>query len=146
MLDEIQKPRSKEPSEELNLIAEKVVRSAFQVHVNIGPGLLERFYRDSLIIELKKRGLKVEKEVPIPIYYEGVLIEGYYILDIIVEDKLVIELKTVEELSKLHKAQLRTYLRLSGHHLGLLINFNSILIKDGIKRVVNDFYHDETEK
>jgi GxxExxY protein len=139
-LKELEKRQYKEPSEELDKLAEIVARSALQVHTKLGPGLLERFYRDSLVIELKRRCVKVEKEVPIPVYYDDIRLEGYYVLDLLIEDKLVVELKTVDEMTDLHKAQLRTYLRISGRHLGLLINFNSTLIKTGIKRIINERY------
>jgi GxxExxY protein len=98
--------------------------------------LLERFYRDMLIIEIEKKGLKVEKEVHMPIYYDDIRLEGDYVLDLLVEDQIVVELKIGEELTPLHKAQLRTYLDISGCRLGLLVNFNCILIKNNIRRVI----------
>lgn len=125
-----------EPPESLDKIVNKVVNAAYKVHVKKGPGLLERFYRDALIIEIKKKGLKVEKEVHIPIYYDDERLDGEYVLDLLVEDQIVVELKTVEQLTPLHKAQLRTYLDISGCRLGLLVNFNCILIKDNIRRVI----------
>jgi GxxExxY protein len=125
-----------EPPETLDKIANKIVDAAYKVHLKKGPGLLERFYRDALIIEIKKKGLNVEKEVHVPIYYDEERLEGDYILDLIVEGQIVVELKTVEQLSPLHKTQLRTYLDISGCSLGLLINFNCILIKGNIRRVI----------
>jgi GxxExxY protein len=125
-----------EPPVTLDKIVNKIVDAAYKVHLNKGPGLLERFYRDALIIEIKKKGLKVEKEVHMPVYYDDVRLEGDYILDLIVEEQIVVELKTVEQLTPLHKAQLRTYLDISGCRLGLLVNFNCILIKDNIRRVI----------
>jgi GxxExxY protein len=125
-----------EPPESLDKIVNKIVDASYKVHRKKGPGLLERFYRDMLIIEIEKKGLKVEKEVHVPVYYDDILIEGDYVLDLMVEDQIVVELKTVEQLTPLHKAQLRTYLDISGCRLGLLVNFNCILIKDNIRRVI----------
>ncbi|OPY30248.1 MAG: hypothetical protein A4E28_00363 [Methanocella sp. PtaU1.Bin125] len=127
----------KEPSVELDKIANQIVDSAYKVHIKKGPGLLERIYRDALIIEMRKRGLLVEKEVHVPVYYDDILLEGDYVLDLIVEGQVVVELKTVEQLLPIHRSQLKTYLDISGCHLGLLINFNCILIKDNIKRVIH---------
>ena len=135
MSNSIEKQEFEEPSEELDKLAEQIVGSAYQVHKNLGPGLLERFYRDSMVFELEDRGLKVDKEVSIPIFYKGKRLDGHYIIDLLVEDNIIVELKTVEELSKLHKAQLNTYLKISGHRLGILINFNSTVVE--IKRVLN---------
>ncbi len=132
-----QKKQFEEPSEALDRIANQIVDSAFTVHMKKGPGLLERIYRDALIIELGKRGLKAEREVHVPVYYDDVLLDGDYVLDLIVEKQVVVELKTVEKLLPIHKSQLRTYLDISGCRLGLLINFNSELIKDNIKRVIH---------
>jgi GxxExxY protein len=126
-----------EPSEALDKIASQIVDSAYTVHRKKGPGLLERFYRDSLVIELKKRGLKVEREVHVPVYYDDIQLEGGYVLDLIVENQIVVELKTVDLLTDLHRSQLRTYLDISGCHLGFLINFNCIIIKDNIRRVIH---------
>jgi GxxExxY protein len=126
-----------EPSEEIDKLAKEIVDCGFNVHKKIGPGLLERYYRDALIIEMKKRGFKVEKEVPYPVYYDGILLDGHYVLDLVVENKIVVELKTVDQLSDLHRSQLRTYLKISGHRLGLLINFNCYYYGDGVRRVIN---------
>jgi GxxExxY protein len=125
-----------EPSEALDKIASQIVDSAYTVHRNKGPGLLERIYRDCLIIEMEKRGLKVGKEVHVPVYYENIQLDSDYVLDLIVENQIVVELKTVEQLSELHRSQLRTYLDITGCRLGFLINFNCILVKDNIKRVI----------
>ncbi len=130
-----EKPGFEEPSEELDKLAEQIVGSAYQVHKNLGPGVLERFYRDSMVIELEDRGLKVDKEVQFPVFYNGRRLDGHYVIDIVVEDKIVVELKTVEELSKLHKAQLNTYLKICRCRLGILINFNTTVVE--IKRVLN---------
>jgi GxxExxY protein len=120
-----------------NDLARIVVDAAFKVHTTLGPGLLESVYRDVLKYELEQRGLHVEREVPIPVVYEGVKLEVGFRADLIVEGMLILELKSIEELANVHKKQLLTHLRLTGKRLGLLINFNVDLIKDGIKRVVN---------
>src|SRR5262249_33140621 len=120
-----------------NELARLVVDAAFKVHTTLGPGLVESVYREVLKYELEKRGLHVEKEVPIPVVYEGVKLDIGFRADLIIERLLVVELKSVEELANVHKKQLLTHLRLADKRLGLLINFNVELIKDGIKRVVN---------
>lgn len=121
---------------ETDHIANKIVDAAFQVHWNLGPGLLESVYEECLAYELKKKGLKFRRQVPVPIYYDGVLLDTKLRLDLLVEEKIVLELKTVEAIHPIHEAQLLTYLRMTSHRLGFLINFNVHLIKDGIKRVV----------
>jgi len=122
--------------EYIEAIGKVVVNSAFKVHKEVGPGLLERHYQKLLIYELKKRGLNVKKEVELPIYYDNVLFNDYYKVDLMVEDKIIIELKTVEQLLPVHFSQVRTYLKLSNYRLGYLINFDTALAKDGINRVV----------
>ncbi len=129
--------RHEEPSKELDSLANRIVDAAYTVHRKKGPGLLERFYRDALIIELGKRGLRVDKEVRVPVYYDNIKLDGDYVLDLIVEDKIVVELKNVDQLTSLHRSQLKTYLDISGCHLGLLINFNCVLMTDNIKRVIH---------
>ena len=121
---------------ETNRIASEVVDAAFKIHSALGPGLLESVYETFLVHELKRRGLKVEKQVLLPITFEGVTLDGGLRLDLLVETRVVVELKAVEALLKIHQAQLKTYLKLSGHDLGLLINFNVPVIKDGIQRIV----------
>jgi GxxExxY protein len=120
-----------------NELAKIVVDAAYHVHVKLGPGLLETVYRVVLAYELRKRGLSVEVEVPVPIRYENVCFEEGFRADLIVEKKLVIETKSAESVHPVHKKQLLTYLRLTGHKLGLLINFGEVYVKDGISRVVN---------
>ena len=110
----------------------------FKVHKNIGPGLLESAYEECLFYELSKTGLLVERQKPLPLFYETIKMEIGYRLDFLIENKLVIEVKAVEALNDVHKAQVITYLKLSGCKLGLLVNFNVVLIKDGIKRLVNN--------
>ena len=102
----------------------------------LGPGLLESVYEAVLAYELEKRGLQVAKEVPLPVVYEDVCLDLGYRIDLIVNDCVLMELKAVEKLHPIHEAQLLTYLKLTGKRLGLLINFNTRLIKDGIKRMV----------
>ncbi len=118
-------------------IAKAVIGLSIEVHKALGPGLLENAYKESLFYKIKKAGLKVEKEKPMPLIFEEVKLDCGYRLDLLVEDKLVIELKSVESLSEVHFAQILTYLKLGNYKLGLLINFNVALVKDGIKRVIN---------
>jgi GxxExxY protein len=120
-----------------NEIARTIVDAAFKIHNALGPGLLESAYGKVLKYELERRGLKVEKQVTVPIMYEGLTIDEGFVADLIVEEKVIIELKSVEAVAPVHKKQLLTYLKLTGKKLGLLINFNVALIKDGITRIVN---------
>jgi GxxExxY protein len=117
-------------------IAQKAVDSAFKLHSRLGPGLLETVYETFFCHELKLRGLQVQRQVVLPLAYEGLVIDAGLRLDLLVENRLVIELKAVETLLNVHRAQLKTYLKLSNHRLGLLINFNVPLIKEGIERIV----------
>jgi GxxExxY protein len=122
---------------ELNEISEKIIGAAIQVHRTLGPGLLESTYEACLKYELEKRGLKIQSQVGLPVIYDGMKIDLRYRLDILVEDAVIIELKAVTTIIPLHEAQLLSYLKLSGKHLGLLINFNVTLLKDGITRRIN---------
>lgn len=117
-------------------IAAQIVDAAMKVHIALGPGLLESAYQACLTHELRKRGLKAETEVVMPVTYDGVMIDAGYRLDIRVESAVIIENKAVEELLSIHQAQLMTYLRLSGCTLGFLINFNVKLLRNGLHRVV----------
>ena len=121
---------------ELNIISGQVVDAALAVHSALGPGLLEGVYEICLFHELQKRGLKVQRQVSLPVIYDGLSLEEGFRLDMLVEDALVLELKAIEEIAPIHLAQLLTYLKLSGRRLGLLITFNVVRIKEGIKRVV----------
>ncbi|CAN5497876.1 GxxExxY protein [soil metagenome] len=123
-------------SEEIERVAREIVDAAFKIDSKLGAGLLESAYQALMIYELRKRGLKVDVEVPLPVTYEEVRLDVGYRLDLIVADCVMVELKAVERLIPLHDAQLLTYLKLTGLRLGILINFNTKLIKDGIKRVV----------
>jgi len=120
-----------------NEISKIVFESALKVHKALGPGLLESAYEECLFYELKKFNLKVEKQRVLPLVYEEVRLDIGYRIDIIIEDKFIVEVKSVESLNDVHLAQLLTYLRLSDCKLGLLINFNVKLLKEGVRRVVN---------
>ena len=120
-----------------NEIVKMVVNAAYKIHTTLGPGLLESVYEVALAYELEKLGLKVSRQQSIPIAYENLKFEEGFRADIIVENKVIIELKSVEEIAKVHKKQLLTYLRLTDKRLGLLINFGAALIKEGLFRIVN---------
>ncbi len=120
-----------------NEIAKIIVDKAYKIHVKLGPGLLESVYETILLHELQNAGLKVQRQQPISFEYEGIEFWEGFRADLVVEDKVIIELKSVEQLAKVHFKQLLTYLRLADKKLGLLINFGAALIKDGIFRVVN---------
>ena len=120
-----------------NEIAREIVDAAFQVHKGLGPGLLESVYETVLCAELERRGLVVIRQQPVPIRYGVLTFDEGFRADLFVNDKVIIELKSVEKIIPVHKKQLLTYLRLADKRLGLLINFGSALLKDGISRVVN---------
>lgn len=124
---------------EINELSSKVIKAAINVHKELGPGLLEAVYQACIVIELKNMGLEVKTQKALPITYKGEKIhnEGFRI-DLLVEDTIVIELKSVENVQDIHKKQLLNYLRLANKPLGLLINFNSPVLKDGITRIIND--------
>lgn len=120
-----------------NDIAKEIVDAAYRVHTVLGPGLLESVYEAVLVYELEKRGLRVNRQVALPVVYESVRLDEGFRADLVVEDKVIVELKSVEMLAPVHKKQLLTYLRISGCRLGLLINFGAALVKDGIVRIAN---------
>jgi len=120
-----------------NEIARQVVDAAYRIHQHFGPGLFEIVYEVCLAHELSKRGLACQRQVAIPVEYDSVRFDEGFRADMIVEDKVVLEIKSIESLARVHKKQLLTYLRLTDKRLGLLINFGEELIKDGIARVVN---------
>jgi GxxExxY protein len=120
-----------------NEIARIVVDTAYQIHTKLGPGLLESVYEKILVHKLEKLGLNVERQKSIPIVFEGIKFDEGFRADVVVENKVIIELKSIEEVSKAHKKQVLTYLRLADKRLGLLINFGAALFKDGIFRIVN---------
>jgi len=122
---------------ELNDLTEKIIGCAIKVHRVLGPGLLESAYETCLVHELVKSGLRIQRQVPLPVVYDGIKLEAGYLLDVVVEDTVIVELKAVEHLLPIHEAQLLTYLKLADKRLGLLINFNVSLLKNGIKRRAN---------
>ena len=123
----------------IDQIAAQIVDASFKIHKELGPGLLENVYEVCLEHELTKRGFFVERQKPQPIHYDGIIIDAGYRLDLLVNDLVIIELKAVAELAPVHQAQLNTYLKLSKKTLGFLINFNVPLIKNGIRRIANNF-------
>ncbi len=120
-----------------NPISKEIVDAAFKLHTKLGPGLLESVYEVVLAYELKNRNLRVERQVRVPVEYERVRFDEGYRLDLLVEDKVIVEIKSIEQIAAVHKKQLLTYLRLTNKRLGLLINLNEELIRNGISRVVN---------
>ncbi len=122
---------------QINDITGEIVDAALKVHRVLGPGLLESTYEACLMYELSKRGLAVRQQVPLPVVYEEVTLEVGYRIDLLVSDAVVVEIKSVDTIAPVHKAQLLSYLKLSGKKVGLLINFNVELIKDGITRLAN---------
>lgn len=123
---------------ELNQLSSQIIKAAINVHKELGPGLLESVYQSCMVIELGKMQMRVKSEVPLPVVYRGHTVdeEGFRI-DLLVEDTIIVELKSVDKLQEVHKKQLLTYLRLAKKPLGLLINFNETLVKDGIVRIIN---------
>jgi GxxExxY protein len=130
---------------ELNNVSGAIVDAALKVHSKLGPGLLESAYESCLAYELGKRGFYVQSQVMLPICYEEQRIDAGYRLDLLVNDSVIVELKSVERLLPIHKAQLLSYLRLSNKSVGLLINFNEVRLKDGIKRIVNEYRGQATD-
>jgi GxxExxY protein len=125
---------------ELNEISGRIIACALKVHTAIGPGVLESVYQTCLLHELQKSGLAVQAQVALPVVYDNLHLDSGYRLDLLVENTVIVELKCVETLLPIHKAQLLTYLRLANKPLGLLLNFNVIHLREGIKRVLNNKY------
>ena len=123
----------------LDGITQRIIGAAIEVHKTVGPGLLESAYQACLAFELRQLGLNVEEQVPLPVIYKDVKLECGYRMDLVVENAIVVEIKAVEALAPIHDAQLLSYLRLSGKRVGLLMNFHVRVLKDGLKRIVNDF-------
>jgi GxxExxY protein len=121
-----------------NYLSKLIVDTCFHIHVRLGPGLLESVYEEVLFYELTQQGFKVKRQFPIPIVWQDIEMEQGFRADLIVEDCVLIEIKSVSKIEPVHKKQTLTYLRLTGIKLGLLVNFNEALIKDGITRVVNN--------
>lgn len=122
-----------------NELTERVIGACIEIHRALGPGLLESAYEECLCYELSQAGIKFERQKALPVYYKEVNLECGYRLDLVVEQKLIVELKAVDQIAPIHEAQLLTYLKLSGLTLGLLINFNVPVLKSGIKRIANNF-------
>ncbi|HOI00894.1 MAG TPA: GxxExxY protein [Bacteroidales bacterium] len=120
-----------------NCISNDIIKCAIEIHKNLGPGLLESVYETVLAVQLREIGYNVESQVPLPLVYKETKYNVGFRIDLFVEGKVIVEVKSVDQLAPVHFAQLLTYLRLSGKKLGLLINFNTVMLKDGIKRVAN---------
>jgi len=129
----------KEEKDRLDLITRRIIGAAIEVHKSLGPGLLESAYEACLAYELRQLGFKVEQQLPLPVTYKHVRLDCGYRLDLLVEDAIIVEVKAVEQLAPIHDAQLLSYLRLSGKCVGLLLNFHVRVLKDGLKRIVNEF-------
>lgn len=125
--------------DKLDLITRRIIGAAIEVHKALGPGLLESAYETWLAFELRERGFKVEQQLPLPVIYKNVKLDCGYRLDLVIEDSVILEIKAIQELAPIHDAQLLLYLRLSGKTVGLIINFHVRVLKDGLKRVVNEF-------
>jgi len=124
---------------DINKLSNRIIGAAIEVHKTLGPGLLESAYEQCLCHELSLRGLSFERQKELPVIYRGLKLDCGYRLDIVVEDAIILELKSCEKIEPIHKAQLLTYLRLSGISLGLILNFNVPAMRDGIVRIVNEF-------
>lgn len=126
-------------TQSFNKLSERVIGACIAIHRALGPGLLESAYEECLCFELSQAGIKFERQKTLPVRYKDVRLDCGYRLDLVVEEKIIVELKVVESLLPIHEAQLLTYLKLSGMTLGLLINFNVAMLKHGVKRIVNNF-------
>ena len=126
-------------TQSFNEVTEQVIGACIEIHKQLGPGLLESAYEECLCFELSQRGIRFERQKPLPVKYKSGNLDCGYRLDLVVEGKIILELKTVENLLPIHETQLLTYLKLSGLTLGLLINFNVPVLKNGIKRIANNF-------
>jgi len=120
----------------VNRLSGRVIHAAYKIHEALGPGLLESVYEVCLVHELSRMGINAERQVPLPVVYNDVKLDDGFRIDVLVEHQLVVELKAVEVLSAVHQAQVLTYLKFSGHRLGLLLNFNVAVLKDDIRRVI----------
>ncbi len=123
----------------LDVISHRIIGAAIEVHRHLGPGLLESAYEARLVFELKRLGLRVEEQKPLPVIYKDVKLDCGYRLDLVVEDQVIVEIKAIEKLLPIHDAQLLSYLRLAKKRLGLLMNFHVPVLKSGLKRIVNEF-------
>lgn len=129
-----------------NELSSIIIGAAIEVHTQLGPGLLESVYETCLYYELKEIGLKVERQVDLPVKYKNLLLDSGLRLDMIVQDKVIIELKAVQELCDVHVAQILTYLKLTDLKLGLLINFNEVRLKHGLRRIVNNLHNNNSSQ
>src|SRR5664279_304588 len=135
----MQSKASTASASDLNQITRGIIAAAIEVHRQLGPGLLESAYQECVCYELSRMGLSFTREVLLPLSYKGLQLDCSYRVDLLVEDAVVVELKSIEQILRIHSAQLLTYLRASHKQVGLLINFNVLVLKDGIKRIVNDY-------
>jgi GxxExxY protein len=133
---EAQRSKAREKKVDDIALSERVIGCAIEVHRHLGPGLLESAYEDCLCFELGAAGLAFRRQVELPVVYKGMPLAAAYRIDILIADRLVVEVKSVERILAVHEAQLLTYLRLGGHRAGLLLNFNHAVLKEGIRRVV----------
>lgn len=131
--------KTMEEKDRLDRISRRIMGAAIEVHKAVGPGLLESAYQACLAFELRARGLKVEEQRPLPMHYKDVHLDCGYRIDLLVEDAIIVEIKAVEHLAPIYDAQLLSYLPLSGNRVGLLIHFHTRVLKQGLKRVVNEF-------
>jgi len=120
-----------------DIVTEAIIGAAIEVHKHLGPGLLERIYEDALCYELTQRHISFVRQLELPIPYKDITLEGKFRLDLLVADSIVIELKNVEKIAPIHEAQILTYLKITGKKVGLILNFNEALMKNGIRRLVN---------
>ena len=125
-----------------NQITSAIIDKSIKVHKQLGPGLLESAYKECLAYELNKAGLFVKKEKQLPLIYEEVKLDRGYRIDLLVENRVIVEIKSVESIAPVHIAQVLTYLKLMNNKIGLLINFNVVMLKDGIKRLINKYYEE----
>jgi GxxExxY protein len=126
-------------ADQLNAITEHIIGAAMDVHRTLGPGLLESAYEACLVFELRERGLRVKQQKPLPITYKSVKLDCGYRLDLVVDDCVIVEIKAIEKLNSVHDAQLLSYLKLANCRVGLLLNFHCTMLKNGIRRLVNNF-------
>jgi GxxExxY protein len=133
-------------SDRLDQISRRIIGAAIEVHRHLGPGLLESAYQSCLAFELKELGLKLEDQKPLPVVYKQVKLDCGYRIDLVVEDEIIVEIKAIEKLLPIHEAQVLSYLRLAKKRVGLLMNFHVPVLKDGLKRIVNDYPDAERKK
>ena len=124
--------------DDLNGLTSAIIGAAIEVHRNLGPGLLESAYESCLLWELRQQGLKVEPQVPVPIRYKGLQLDAGYRIDILVQDKVIVELKATDKIQPIHTAQVLTYLKMTDVKVALILNFNVELMRSGIKRIINE--------